>query len=52
MGEQELRAKAVHYKRMAFLVTDEGMTKALLELAAKYETMAESLRIASPDRRE
>ena len=35
MGERELRAKAEHYKRTAFLVTDEGITKALLELAAK-----------------
>ena len=44
---------AEHYKRVASLVTDEVISKALLELAAKYEAMAENLsRIASSDRRD
>ena len=43
---------AEHYKRIASLVTDEDISKALLELAAKYEAMAENLRIEPPDRRE
>jgi hypothetical protein len=60
MDERELRAKAEHYKRVASLVADEGISTALLELAAKYlelaakyEAMTESLRgIAPTDRRE
>ena len=52
MDERELRAKAEHYKRIASLVTDKDISKALLELAAKYEAMAKSLRIEPPDRRE
>jgi hypothetical protein len=52
MDARELRAMAEHYKRIASLVTDEDISKALLELAAKYEAMAEKLRIAPPDRRE
>ena len=52
MDARELRALAEHYKRMASLVTDEDISKALLELAAKYEAMAKSLRIKPPDRRE
>jgi hypothetical protein len=53
MDERELRATAEHYKRMASLVSDEGIAKALLELAAKYEAMAKSVRNAPPpDRRE
>ncbi len=43
---------AAHYKRVASLVTDKDISKALLKLAAKYEAMAKSLRIAPPDRRE
>jgi hypothetical protein len=36
MDERELRAKAAHYKRVAVLVSDETITEALLEFAAKY----------------
>ena len=51
MDDRELRAIAAHYKRVASLVTDKDITEALLELAAKYEAMAENLRrIASSDR--
>ena len=52
MDEQGLRSKAAHYKRVASLVSDEAITKALLELAAKYETLADSLRSAPPERQE
>jgi hypothetical protein len=52
MDERELRAMAEHYKRIASLVTDEDISKALLELAAKYEAIAKNLRIEPLDRRE
>jgi hypothetical protein len=41
MDEQELRRQAEHYKRVAALVSDEGIAEALLELAATYEAMAD-----------
>ena len=50
MDERELHEMAEHYKRVASLVTDEDISKALLELAAKYEAMAKSLRIEPLDR--
>ena len=50
MDARELRAMAEHYKRIASLVTDEDISKALVELAAKYEAMAKSLRTAPPAR--
>ena len=43
MDDQELRRRAAHYKRVASLVSDEVITEALLELAAAYEAMADSL---------
>ncbi|MFZ0019774.1 MAG: hypothetical protein WAL10_20805 [Acetobacteraceae bacterium] len=52
MDEQELRSKAAHYKRVASLVSDDAITKALLELAATYEALADSLRGAPPERQE
>ena len=52
MDARELRALAEHHKRIASLVTDEDISKALLELAAKYEAIAKNLRIEPPDRRE
>ena len=52
MDEQELRSKAARYKRVASLVSDEAITEALLELAATYEAMADSLRGAPPERQE
>ena len=44
MNAQELRRQAAHYKRVALLVSDQAITEALLELAATYEAMADSLR--------
>lgn len=41
MDPQELRRLAVHYKRVASLVSDKAVTEALLELAAEYEAMAD-----------
>ena len=52
MDEGELRRQAAHYKRVASLVSDEAITEALLELAATYEAMADSLRAAPPERQE
>jgi hypothetical protein len=46
MDERELRRQAAHFKRVASLVSDEALTEALLELAAEYEAMADSLRSA------
>jgi hypothetical protein len=46
MNEHELRRKAAYYGRVASLVSDEAITEALLELAATYEAMADSLRAA------
>jgi hypothetical protein len=52
MDERELRWQAAHFKRVASLVSDDAITDALLELAAEYEAMADSLRAAPPKRRE
>ena len=52
MDAQELRRQAAHYKRVASLVSDEAITEALLELAATYEVMADSLGSAPPERQE
>jgi hypothetical protein len=40
---RQLRARAVHYRRTAALVSDDDMRNALLELADKCEAMAELL---------
>jgi hypothetical protein len=40
---RRLRAQAVHYRRTAELVSDEAVRRELLELADKYEAMAEQL---------
>ena len=47
MDEQELRALAAHYKRVAslYVIRPRSVGKELLELASKCEAMAESLRI-------
>ena len=52
MDAQELRGQAAQYKRVASLVSDEAITEALLELAATYEAMADSLGGAPPERQE
>jgi hypothetical protein len=52
MDERELRRKAAHFKRVASLVSDDTITEALLELAAEYEVIADSLRPAPHGRRE
>ena len=43
MDARELRAKALHYRRIASLVTDERVAEALLELAAEYASLADKL---------
>jgi hypothetical protein len=43
MDARELRAQAAHYKRVAQLVSDPDVAKALLELAAEYESLADGL---------
>jgi hypothetical protein len=48
MDAQELRAKALHYRRIAALVSDEAAAKALLELAADYASLADKLEESEP----
>jgi hypothetical protein len=43
MNARELRAKALHYRRIASLVTDETVGEALLELAAEYASLADRM---------
>lgn len=43
MTVRELRAKALHYRRIAGLVTDETVAEGLLELAADYASLADKL---------
>ena len=52
MDAQELRRQAAHYKRVALLVSDEAIAEALLDLAANYEAMADSLRATPPEQQE
>ena len=39
MDARELRQKAMHYRRVARSVSDEAMAKALLEVAAEYDSL-------------
>jgi len=39
----QLRARAMHYRRTATLVSDDDMRDSLLELADKFEAMADQL---------
>ncbi len=48
MDAWQLRAQAAHYKRVAQLVSDPDVAKALLELAAEYESLADSLVVEKP----
>ena len=40
---RRLRAQAVHYRRTAELVSDEAVRRQLLELAHRFEAMADQL---------
>jgi hypothetical protein len=48
MNARELRQKAMHYRRIARSVSDEAMTQALLELAAKYDSLADRTEETEP----
>jgi hypothetical protein len=48
MDAHELRAKALHYRRIAALVSDEVAAKALLELAAEYASLADRMDESEP----
>jgi hypothetical protein len=48
MDAKELRQKALHYRRVARSVSDEAMTQALLELAAKYDSLADRTEETEP----
>jgi hypothetical protein len=51
MDARELREKAEHYRRVARLVSDNDISKALLELAEHYAALARTFtQEAPPDR--
>jgi hypothetical protein len=43
MTVRELRAKALHYRRVADLVTDDALSQAFSELAAEYASLADKM---------
>jgi outer membrane murein-binding lipoprotein Lpp len=48
MDARELRQRAMHYRRVAGSVSDEAMAEALLELAAKYDSLADRTEATEP----
>lgn len=50
MTAMELRLRAMHYRRVAGMVSDEDVGKALLELAAEYDSLADRLDKTEPTR--
>jgi hypothetical protein len=48
MDARELRERAEHYRRTALLVSDEGTSKALLELAEHHAALARGLMQEEP----
>ena len=48
MDARELRKRAEHYRRVALLVSDEDLSKALLELAERYAALARTLTQEEP----
>jgi hypothetical protein len=48
MDARELRQKAMHYRRVAGSVSDEAIAEALLELAAKYDSLADRTEETEP----
>jgi len=52
MDERELREKAMHYRRMARLVSDHAVTKELRELGDHYDALADRLRSETSNQRE
>ena len=50
MEARELRERAEHYRRVALLVSDEDLSKTLLDLAEHYAALARILsRGEAPD---
>jgi hypothetical protein len=48
MDATELRRRAMHYRRLAELVTDEAAQNAMLELVAEYESLADRMDKSEP----
>jgi hypothetical protein len=48
MDARELREKAEYYRRVALLVSDKDVSKALLELAEHYAALARTLTQEKP----
>ena len=51
MDTQQLREKAMHFRRVALLLSDVEASEALLELAAEYESLADDLAEQEPNPR-
>jgi hypothetical protein len=51
MDAQQLRAKAMYFRRVALLLSDLEASEALLELAAEYESLADDLAEQEPNPR-
>ena len=43
MGPDQLRQRAIHYRQLAKLISDEQMQDALLNLAGEYEAKADAI---------
>jgi hypothetical protein len=48
MDTREMRQRAMHYRRVACLVSDKAVTEALLELAAEYGSLADRMEETEP----
>ena len=48
MDARELLERAEHYRRVALVVSDEGLSKSLLELAEHYAALARTLTQEEP----
>ena len=49
MTANEARARAAHYREIARLITDVQTSERLLQLAAKYEALAEEIAAEAPE---
>ena len=48
MNAQQLHQRVMHYRRVAGMGSDEEVGKAMLELAAEYESLADKLDKSEP----
>jgi hypothetical protein len=50
MTAMELRLRAMHYRRVAGMVSDEAVGNSMLEMAAEYDSLADRLDETEPTR--